>query len=124
MEARLAANDRERILELFLQEVVHLDAVEIARRRADQSWRKRLAMAHTVVREFAIDRKVDPAPFRDLAVPVLLLLGQRSRAQFRAATAALAAALPDARIVVLPDMGHTWLDAPEVLARHLIAFLG
>jgi pimeloyl-ACP methyl ester carboxylesterase len=58
-------------------------------------------------------------------VPTLLLTGSESRDPFAAEVGAVAAALPDARVVVLEGHQHVAdiLD-PERFAAHLVAFLG
>jgi pimeloyl-ACP methyl ester carboxylesterase len=68
---------------------------------------------------------VDPARFRELAVPVLLLLGEESPDWARAATERIEAALPDARVAVLHGQGHVaTVTAPELVAGELARFLG
>ncbi|HEX5147245.1 MAG TPA: 2-succinyl-6-hydroxy-2,4-cyclohexadiene-1-carboxylate synthase [Conexibacter sp.] len=54
-----------------------------------------------------------------LTVPVGLIVGERD-AKFRAVAERMAAALPDARVHVVPDAGHAvQLEAPEAVA-HLL----
>jgi pimeloyl-ACP methyl ester carboxylesterase len=43
-------------------------------------------------------------------VPTLLLAGGASTAAFRTTAQAIAAALPDSRVVVLPGQGHAAMD--------------
>jgi pimeloyl-ACP methyl ester carboxylesterase len=58
-------------------------------------------------------------------VPTLLLTGSDSRDPFAADVGAVAAALPDARVVVLEGQRHVAdVLAPELVAAHLVAFLG
>jgi 2-succinyl-6-hydroxy-2,4-cyclohexadiene-1-carboxylate synthase len=52
----------------------------------------------------------------ELAMPVTLVAGERD-AKFRALADAMAAKLPDARLVVVPDAGHAvHLEAPDAVA--------
>jgi pimeloyl-ACP methyl ester carboxylesterase len=57
-------------------------------------------------------------------VPVLLLTGQNSSDPAKADIEAVAAALPDARIVVIEGQEHVAdILVPEVFAEHVLAFL-
>jgi pimeloyl-ACP methyl ester carboxylesterase len=57
-------------------------------------------------------------------VPVLLLTGENSRDPSHSAIDAVAAALPDARIVVLSGQEHVAdLFIPALFAEQLLAFL-
>ena len=57
-------------------------------------------------------------------MPTLLLTGSDSGDPFAADTRAVAAALPDARVVVMEGQQHVAdILAPEVVAGHLLAFL-
>jgi pimeloyl-ACP methyl ester carboxylesterase len=63
------------------------------------------------------------AALRDVAVPVLLLGGDRSNAYFRPTLEALAAALPAARLEVVPGAGHMLhAEAHRRFAELLVAF--
>jgi len=58
-------------------------------------------------------------------MPVLLLTSEDSHDPARAEIEAVAAALPDARIVVLEGQEHVAdVLVPEVFAEHVLAFLG
>jgi pimeloyl-ACP methyl ester carboxylesterase len=63
------------------------------------------------------------AELRDVAVPVLLLGGERSNAYFRSTLEALAAALPAARLESVPGAGHMLhAEAHRRFAELLVAF--
>jgi pimeloyl-ACP methyl ester carboxylesterase len=65
-----------------------------------------------------------PAECRALALPTLLLYGERTRPHFRRITELLAALLPSARLEVLPGAGHmSPLTHPEPVAAALAAHL-
>jgi pimeloyl-ACP methyl ester carboxylesterase len=56
--------------------------------------------------------------YRPLPIPVTLIEGELSPTHLRTRVADLAATLPNARVMTLPDQGHTaHLDAPDVLAE-------
>lgn len=124
-EAMLAEGNREKFLVSFFSEVVGLPDQQIAVLRADPSWEGRVAAAHTALREMADgEYRFDPARFRSLAVPTLLLLGDQSPAELVAPTRALHSALPDSRVVVLEGQGHVAMTtAPELFLREVIGFL-
>ncbi|HSK02810.1 MAG TPA: alpha/beta hydrolase, partial [Kofleriaceae bacterium] len=63
------------------------------------------------------------AELRGVAAPVLLLGGERSNAYFRPTLEALAAALPAARLEVVPGAGHMLhAEAHRRFAELLVAF--
>ena len=67
----------------------------------------------------------DPVPFlRRIGAPVLLLWGERDAMIPVANAQDYLRALPDARLVVLPGVGHIpQEEAPEASLRALTAFL-
>ncbi len=82
------------------------------------------------VRQAILDRLLQsrllpPEPIlATIRVPVLLLWGERDGAVPVAHAADYARALPDARTVILPGIGHVPMEeAPEASARALRAFL-
>ena len=90
------------------------------------AWPARVAAAHTIPRELrATDTyRFDPERFRGVRVPTLLLLGGASPPTFAAATDAVATALPDARVVVMPGQGHAAMDTgTELFTTEVLRFL-
>ncbi|MDP4006455.1 alpha/beta fold hydrolase [Methylobacterium sp. NEAU K] len=64
------------------------------------------------------------ARLSDVRAPALVLVGEHDEATPPAMARELAAGLPDARFVMLPDCAHVpQLQAPETFAREVIAFL-
>lgn len=120
-----ANEGREAFLIFFFREVVGVPEEQIAILRADPSWAGRIAAAHTALRELADgDYRYDPARFRQLETPTLLLLGEKSPVELTAPTRALDAALPDSRLVVLPGQGHVAMTtAPDLFLREVVGFL-
>jgi pimeloyl-ACP methyl ester carboxylesterase len=60
----------------------------------------------------------------NLAVPTLLVVGDQSPPSWRADADSVAAALPDAHIIVLEGQGHgADIVAPEMFAQHLLGFI-
>jgi pimeloyl-ACP methyl ester carboxylesterase len=126
LDALLAAGDREAVVETVLREVVMVPEEELAALRARPSWPARVAAAHTIARELRAfaDEVLDPGQAARITVPTLLLTGSDSPDPSAADVGAVAAALPDARVVVLPGQQHV-ADAlaPETVAGHVVAFL-
>jgi pimeloyl-ACP methyl ester carboxylesterase len=90
------------------------------------SWPGRVAAAHTITRECRAEARatLDPQSAAKITVPVLLLVGEQSSDPCKAQVEAVAAALPDARIVILEGQEHVAdVLVPAVFAEQLMAFL-
>ena len=124
-QGMLDLGDRDGLIESFFRDVVAVSDEEILKLRGDPSWAGRVASAHTLIREMAdADYILEPARFRRLAIPTLLIVGERSPPFLRAASDQLADALPDARIVELKGQAHIAMtSAPDLFAREIIDFL-
>lgn len=126
LDALLAAGDQEAALEMFYREVVGMSEGELASYRSSPSWQARVAAAHTIPRE---DRAIlagafDARQAGRITVPTLLLVGGDSPESLKADPETMAAALPDARIVVLDGQQHlAHRLIPEVFAGHVLSFL-
>jgi pimeloyl-ACP methyl ester carboxylesterase len=99
---------------------------ELEQMRTSPTWSARVAAAHTVAREVRAEEayRVDPERFRDLAAPVLLLLGDESPDWAPEGTERIRALLPDARVAILRGQGHmATVTAPELVADELVRFL-
>ena len=86
----------------------------------------RVAAAHTITREVRAETgaRLDPELAGRITVPVLLLTGEHSSDPSKADIQAVAAALPDARIVVIEGQEHVAdVLVPEVFAEQVLAFL-
>ncbi|GAA1732420.1 alpha/beta hydrolase [Isoptericola hypogeus] len=126
LDTLLAAGRPEAMLELFCREIAMMTPAEVAAIKAAPTWSARVAAAPTVPREVWAfgEHAFDPADAARIRVPVLLLVGGESPAEIAADPEVVAAALPDARIRVLPGQAHVaHLTAPEVLAAEVLAFL-
>ena len=86
----------------------------------------RVAAAHTVTRETLgeIQARLEPEQAAKISVPVLLLTGEKSAVPQKREVGAVAAALPDAQVLVLAGQQHVAdiLD-PATFAKHLLGFL-
>jgi len=65
------------------------------------------------------------APLATLEMPVLVVVGEEDKADFRAIALHLAEEIPGAELVTVPGAGHlVGLDRPDVLNELLLDFLG
>ena len=126
MQTLLEQGDREGLVLTFMREVSRRPEEEIAVMQAKPVWAHRIASAHTILYEArAVQEYVfDPQRFHSLATPTLLLLGEHSPPFLRDATGAVAAALPNSRVTVLPGQRHIAMDtAPDLFVSHVLPFL-
>ena len=66
----------------------------------------------------------EPPPLSSLAIPTLVVVGDRDKADFQAIARHLADELPDARLAVVPDAGHlVGIEQPDALNALLLEFL-
>jgi pimeloyl-ACP methyl ester carboxylesterase len=126
LERLIERGEREAALEIVLTEIAGMSLAAIEQVRSSPVWPLRLAAVHTVPRELqaARDYTFRPERFGGLRIPTLLLLGNESPSYATESTAAIAAALPDARLIRMPGQGHVaMLTAPELFANEVISFL-
>jgi pimeloyl-ACP methyl ester carboxylesterase len=126
MDALLAEGDRDAVVETIFRELELMSDEDMNAFKAAPSWPGRVAAAHTITREVRAETgaRLDPELAGRINVPVLLLTGEHSSDPSKADIEAVAAALPDARIVVLEGQEHVAdVLVPEVFAEHVLAFL-
>lgn len=124
MERMLAAGDREGALGAFIREEVRMPDEEFEVYRRLPAWQARVAAAHTIPRETQTFPAFDPVQANKITVPVLLLVGEDSPDAIKGGYETVAAALPDARIVILAGQQHVAIDfIPEEFAKRVLAFL-
>jgi len=86
-------------------------------------WQERLVYAHTLGRELRAYEEYDYGDLSRLSTPTLFLVGSESPAEELEYAQLLSAALPSARMVVLPEQGHLApVTAPALVAREIAAF--
>jgi pimeloyl-ACP methyl ester carboxylesterase len=126
MAELLADGRRAEVVRTFFREIVGVDEQQLQLMMTAPSWPSRVAAAHTVVRERLIDQayRFDPEPYSGLGVPTLLIAGGDSPPFLQASTAAVAAAVPGVRVVVLEGEQHVAMDsAPERFVAAVLGFL-
>jgi len=127
LDALLAEGDREGVLVESYRAIVGLSDEEIDQLRSQPAWPNRMAAAHTVPRELRVPPgEACPAEqAATLTAPTLVLVGSDTPRPYRESAETLAAALPDAKLVVLEGQGHgAEMFAPDVVAEQVVAFLG
>jgi len=126
LEERLAADDRDGLLRVFMREVVGVPGEQLETMRALPAWTARMAAAHTIPRELRADAglRLDPSRFGGFRVPTMLLQGGESRDAFREGVAVAHAAVAGSRVVVLPGQGHIAMDtATDLFTAEVVSFL-
>jgi pimeloyl-ACP methyl ester carboxylesterase len=126
MDALVADGELETAMLTFMREVVHFPEEEIRAIMAQPTWPARVTAASTITREIRAfnEHTFDPEEAAKIAVPVLVLTGSDSPAEIKDDPETVAAALPDARIVVIEGQQHLAdVLAPEVFAGHVLEFL-
>lgn len=125
MDELLAAGEPEAALELFMREVAGIREEEFAIYRTLPAWPRRVAAAHTILREETGVPAFDPDLAATLDLPVLLLVGSDSPPSIKNGYETVAAALPDARVEILDGQQHIAMDiVPEEFTRRVVEFLG
>lgn len=107
-EQALAAGDRERLIVMVLRELLEFTDEQIDEMRAGPEWARRVAVAHTVVREARAESSwvYELGRFDGITAATLLLSGSDSTPEVRQATNAALAAIPGARVRVLTGHAH------------------
>lgn len=126
MDALLTEGDRDAVVETLFRHFELMSEEDLAAFRAAPSWPGRVAAAHTITRECRAETRatLDPQSAAKITVPALLLVGEQSSDPAKAQVEAVAAALPDARIVILEGQEHVAdVLVPAVFAEQLMAFL-
>jgi pimeloyl-ACP methyl ester carboxylesterase len=126
LRALLDAGQADELLGLFMREVAGLTAEQVELLRSLPAWQARLAAAGTIPREERANREYvfDAERFRRLEVPTLLLLGGDSPEPFKQAARALADALPNCRIAVMPGQRHAAMDTgTDLFLAEVLGFL-
>ena len=126
LEELLGEGRTDELLGLFMQEVAGLTPDQVELLRSLPAWKARLAASSTIPREERASREYvfDPSRFRGLRVPTLFLQGGDSPEPFAVAGDAVAAALPDCTVVVMPGQRHAAMDTgTEVFVSEVLRFL-
>jgi pimeloyl-ACP methyl ester carboxylesterase len=113
-------------LQIATAEIIGLGAAEQALFSAPGVAERAQAALPMAVQELPeLNRPFEDALLERLTMPVLVLQGERTRAEFKNAARLLAGRLEDARVAEIAGTGHVGpLTAPEPLAQELVGFFG
>ncbi|ROS28125.1 alpha/beta fold hydrolase [Cellulomonas sp. PhB150] len=123
LEALVRGGDHAGAVELYQSRVVGLPP-HLASGQRDQPWFRALeAIAPSLLYDWAVtDRFPDPAAFSSVAVPALVVRARDTWPVLVESAAAIAGALPDARLEVVPGRDHE--PDPGAVAAAVVAFAG
>ena len=120
-EAMLDAEEFEALLVAVYRDLVEMPAHEIELLRSQkEAWAVRLSNVRTLPREMRSEASYvfKSERFTKMQSPTILLLGEDSPAREHYNAAGIAAALPNANVIVLPGQQHAAMHtAPELFVR-------
>ncbi|SOC53782.1 alpha/beta fold hydrolase [Ornithinimicrobium cerasi] len=125
LEVAAASGAWEAFAETFLHDLVSVPEPELAELRESDLWPAIVADARASLADLRAltAYRFEAGRFQDLRVPVLLQVGADSPRHLYV-TDVLAAALPDARVTVLPGQAHEAMTtAPELYCASVTEFL-
>jgi pimeloyl-ACP methyl ester carboxylesterase len=119
--------DLDKAVELGLTNFSHLPPAAIEMARNSPGWQRLCALAKSWIRELEAIAALNPdvERYRVLDRPTLLLVGSLSpKHPMQQATSALAGVLPNVRVQLLANQGHTAMrTSPEMVAPLIREFL-
>ncbi|TQF01736.1 alpha/beta hydrolase [Kitasatospora acidiphila] len=127
LKSLVAAGDGPGAVELFMAEVIGVPAEGIAGMRAGEVWPFLVGQAPSLPYDVLVMQPWRPMPVERIAgigVPLLAVYGDRTEPGLAAATKAVAAAVPGARLEALAGEDHAVLQRPAALAPLLAEFFG
>jgi pimeloyl-ACP methyl ester carboxylesterase len=124
MERLLAAGDADAALAIAMRETVDMGDAEIDSLRLSPGWEHLRAAARAIPCDWALwNDQPPPASLAAIATPTLALRGSKSPAWLRAATEAVAVALPHAQLVTMEGEGHSaMVTSAERFAGEVLRF--
>lgn len=124
LQRHLDAGDLEGLMIDFMRDAVGMSEEDIRLFRSQPAWSARLAAAHTLPRELGGKYRFDPAPFRDMTTPTLVLLGSESTPIDAAGAFEVHRALPNSRLALLQGAEHVAIyRVPELVVEEVTSFL-
>lgn len=126
MQALIDRNENESALKIFFKEVVKMPDYEFEKYSKLPVYERRIKLTPTIPRELTLHRtySFEGVKFKNLDIPVLLILGGDSPALFKDATEILDATLPNSSVVVLQGQQHIAMDTDtEMFVNEVKRFL-
>lgn len=127
LKASVAFGDSDAAAELFLREFVGVPEEGVAAMKAGPAWGFLVSMAPSLPYDVLLSSPWELLPTDRLGAltqPVAAVYGGRTVPRLAAATGAVAAAVPQAKLTEIPDEDHAVLQRPAVLAPVLAEFFG
>ena len=126
VRAAVTEGTLDEAVQVITGEIIGLSVEEQALFSAPGVAERAQAALPVVVQEAPeMNRPFEDALLEKLHMPVLVLHGERTRAEFKKAARDLTERLDDARFVEVADAGHIGpLTKAEPVARELVGFLG
>jgi hypothetical protein len=128
MDELIAADRRGDAVKYFMRSIVGVPAPFVVLMRLMPMWKDLVGVAHTLPYDLAVmgdtmaGEPLRPEEWGDATAPALVAYGEKSPANLRRGSEALAQVLPFARLVGLPKQTHN--VSMKVLAPQLTEFLG
>ncbi|MGA2538735.1 MAG: alpha/beta hydrolase [Terracidiphilus sp.] len=125
VQALLAEGNRDEVIRIAMRETLGLPESEIAAMGAGPGWEHLIAVAHTIPYDWKLwDQPLVEGRARAVETRALVLMGSESPAWLQAGATTVAAALPNARLEVLPGQEHlATVTAPEMFAQAVLNFI-
>lgn len=124
--AATEAGDHERAIEIHLGKWLGLSDAAVERQRRDPDrWRRRVALAPTMAREYTAETSYvpDPGRIRGITVPLRVLIGADSAKGLQSSAVWVQEHLPHAEVIRLDGHGHYAFNGdPAMFAEKLIGF--
>ncbi|HEX7005468.1 MAG TPA: alpha/beta hydrolase [Trueperaceae bacterium] len=102
----VSAGKREDAASLFMTEAVGMPPQMVAGMRDAPFWPGLAGLAHTLVYDLRITERFEMADASRITVPTLVIDGEKSPPTLREPAKALAGALPDGRLLSIPEQTH------------------
>ncbi|UGT58250.1 alpha/beta fold hydrolase [Nocardia asteroides] len=108
----IAAGKRNKTVRYYMSKAMGMPWLMVSAMRVTPFWKSLAATSNSTAHDWAVmkpymrGRKLDPADWSGVTVPVLVLAGDRTALLLATAAKAAAAALPNAEFVELPGMSH------------------
>ncbi len=127
LRGMIESGDVEGALVAMLRDIAGMAPEEIdVLRSQTTAWQRRIDNARGVGRELEADASYvfDPGRFAEMRTPTMLLVGEMSLPRELDNARGVAAALPNARVVVLPGQQHLAMHTdPDLFVREVASFL-
>lgn len=123
MDSALEANDREKIVSIFLREQIGAPPEVLAAFQSSPFWPVVLQIAPTLPREArSVNTPRDMAGrLTRCAIPIVMLLGTETPGRMRDNSIFVSQTVPGARLVMLEGQGHTaMMDAPDFFVDKIV----